>query len=161
FDGPADSVRVPVVPPKRDCKPFQEVLVELAGRLKFPAFVNADGSRKFRDYPDFIVNFQTEPGSGQGFLIGWRGKDGSEAIVGEPNPRQWEMYAKNNCVYHYRMPPECQYMRNWNEQYHQWAQRMKLRRQSDPIMIQIYAEVLQRFRLAARGTWPSPRRTPA
>ena len=30
FDGPTDSVRVPVVPPKGECKPFQEVLVELA-----------------------------------------------------------------------------------------------------------------------------------
>ena len=105
FDGPADSVRVPVVPPTGECKPFQDVLVELAGRLRFPAFVNPDGSRKFRDYADFIVNFETEPGSGQGFLIGWRGKDGDKALVGEPNPRQWEMYAKNNCVYHYRMPP--------------------------------------------------------
>src|SRR5437870_4594135 len=29
FDGPVDSVRVPVVPPKGQCKPFQEVLIEL------------------------------------------------------------------------------------------------------------------------------------
>ncbi len=36
FDGPIDSVRVPVVPPKGECKPFQEVLIELASRLKFP-----------------------------------------------------------------------------------------------------------------------------
>jgi len=27
FDGPVDAVRIPVVPPKGDCKPFQEVLV--------------------------------------------------------------------------------------------------------------------------------------
>ena len=33
FDGPTDSVRIPVVPPKGECKPFQEVLIELAGRL--------------------------------------------------------------------------------------------------------------------------------
>ena len=39
FDGPIDSVRVPVVPPKGECKPFQEVLVELGTRLKLPAFV--------------------------------------------------------------------------------------------------------------------------
>ncbi|TAK43481.1 MAG: formate dehydrogenase, partial [Betaproteobacteria bacterium] len=29
FDGPVDAVRVPVVPPTGDCKPFQEVLIEL------------------------------------------------------------------------------------------------------------------------------------
>jgi anaerobic selenocysteine-containing dehydrogenase len=50
FDGPMDSVRVPVVPPLGKCKPFQDVLVELASRLKFPAFTNADGTRKFADY---------------------------------------------------------------------------------------------------------------
>jgi anaerobic selenocysteine-containing dehydrogenase len=160
FDGPVDSVRVPVVPPLGECKPFQDVLVELAGRLEFPAFVREDGSRRFRDYADFIVNFETEPGSGQGFLIGWRGKDGSKALVGEPNPDQWKMYADNNCVFHQPMPESMQYMRNWNQGYHEWAQQMKLRRHPDPIMIQIYAEVLQRFRLAAKGRGPSSRRPP-
>lgn len=38
FDGLVDSVRVPVVPPTGECRPFQEVLVELGGRLKLPAF---------------------------------------------------------------------------------------------------------------------------
>jgi len=161
FDGPMDSVRVPVVPPKGECRPFQDVLVELAGRLKFPAFLNADGSRKFRDYADFIVNFETEPGSGQGFLIGWRGKNGDKSMVGEPNPRQWEMYAQNNCVFHYPLPAEHQYMRNWNQGYHEWAQRARLRRFADPIIIQLYAEVLQRFRLSALGKGPEKRRPPA
>ena len=158
FDGPADSVRVPVLPPRGECKPFQDVLVELAGRLHLPAFctANADGSlsRKYRDYADFIVRYETEPGSGQGFLMGWRGRDGRQALLGEPNPRQWEMYAKNNCVFHYAMPPEHQYMRNWNRGYGEWAQKMKLRRHPDPIMIQLYGEVLQRFRLAAQGKRP-------
>ena len=46
FDGPVDSVRVPVLPPTGQCKPFQEVLIELASRLKFPAFTTpkADAS---------------------------------------------------------------------------------------------------------------------
>ncbi len=160
FDGPIDSVRVPVVTPAGECKPFQDVLVELAGRLKFPAFVNKDGAAKFKDYADFVINFETEPNSGQGFLIGWRGKDGSKALVGEPNPDQWKKYAENNCVFHQPMPEELQYMRNWNQGYHEWAQQMKLRRHPDPIMIQIYAEVLQRFRLAAKGKGPSARRPP-
>jgi len=151
FDGPVDSVRVPVLPVTGECKPFQEVLVELASRLKFPAFVNADGSRKFRDYPDFIVNYETAPGSGIGFLSGWRGKDGSQSMRGEPNPRQWEMYAANNCVHHHKLPPELQYMRNWNEGYMRWTQSVGLRRDRDPIVIHLYSEFLQRFRLAAQG----------
>ena len=160
FDGPIDSVRVPVVPPSGECRPFQDVLIELAGRLEFPAFVTAEKKPRFRNYADFIVNFETEPGSGQGFLIGWRGKAGDKALVGEPNPGQWEKYAQNNCVFHHPMPESMQYMRNWNQEYHEWAQRMKLRRHPDPIMIQIYAEVLQRFRLAAKGKGPSARRPP-
>ena len=151
FDGPVDAVRVPILPPKGECKPFQEVLIELAGRLKLPAFTKPDGTRKFRDYPDFIVNFQTAPDSGQGFLTGWRGENGDKSMVGAPNPKQWEMYAKNNCVHQHHLPPEHTYMRNWNQGYHDWAVAAKLRRFGDPIMIQLYAEVLQRFRLAARG----------
>ena len=160
FDGPADSVRVPVLEPKGECRPFQDVLVELAGRLKLPAFTHADGTRRFKDYADFIVNFETEPGSGQGFLIGWRGKDGDQALLGAPNPRQWERYAENNCVFHYAMPLEHQYMRNWNQGYNEWAVRMKLRRHPDPVVIAIYAEVLQGFRLAAQGRGPAKRRPP-
>jgi anaerobic selenocysteine-containing dehydrogenase len=151
FDGPVDSVRVPVLPPTGQCRPFQEVLIELASRLAFPAFVNADGSRKFKDYPDFIVRFETEPGSGIGFLSGWRGESGEEFLKGAPNPAQWEKYADNNCVYHYRLPPSYQYMRNWNKGYMDWAQRVRMRRFNEPILIQLYSEVLQTFRLAALG----------
>lgn len=154
FDGPVDSVRIPVVPPKGECKPFQEVLVELASRLKFPAFTTAEGGRKFRDYPDFIVNYETAPGSGIGFLAGWRGKGGEKSMRGEPNPKQWEMYAQNNCVFHYEMPPEHQYMRNWNRGYMDWAQKAGIRRDSDAIVIHIYSEFLQGFRRAAQGKRP-------
>ncbi|VWC88564.1 molybdopterin oxidoreductase family protein [Burkholderia contaminans] len=151
FDGPVDSVRVPVVPPTGECKPFQEVLIELASRLKFPAFTTADGQRKFRDYPDFVINFQTAPDSGTGFLIGWRGKDGDKAVVGEPNPDQWKRYAENNCVYHHRLPEPLQYMRNCNGPYMQWAVDNGMRKFGVPIVIQLYSDVMQKFRLAAQG----------
>jgi len=151
YDGPVDSVRIPVVPPKGDCKPFQEVLIELGSRLKLPAFTKDDGSRKFRDYPDFVVNYETTPGSGIGFLAGWRGKGGEKFMRGEPNPKQWEMYEKNNCVFHYELPKSYQYMRNWNQGYLEWAKRHSLTRYAEPINIHIYSEVLQKFRLAAQG----------
>lgn len=151
FDGPVDSVRVPVVPPTGECKPFQEVLIELAGRLKLPAFTTPAGGRKFRDYPDFIVNFQTAPESGVGFLIGWRGEDGDKALVGEPNPRQWEEYAKHNCVYRYALPESLQYMRGCNGPYLQWAVEKGFRKFGEPIVIQLYSDVMQKFRLAAQG----------
>jgi anaerobic selenocysteine-containing dehydrogenase len=143
-----------VLPPKGECRPFQEVLIELASRLKFPAFTTAEGHRKFKDYPDFIVNYETAPGSGIGFLTGWRGKNGEKSMRGEPNPNQWEMYAKNNCFHHETLPPSYQYMRNWNKGYMQWAQQAGLRRDNDPIVIHIYSEFLQSFRLAAQGKRP-------
>ncbi|MGD8265643.1 MAG: molybdopterin oxidoreductase family protein [Chromatiales bacterium] len=151
FKGPVDSVRIPVVEPKGDCKPFQEVIVELGSRLKLPAFTNADGTRKYRDYPDFIINYETAPGSGIGFLAGWRGKDGTKSFKGEPNPRQWEMYEKNNCFFHYELPKSYQYMRNWNKGYLEWARGHGMTRYAEPITIHLYSEVLQKFRLAAQG----------
>ena len=151
FDGPVDAVRIPVVPPTGDCKPFQEVLIELATRLKLPAFVTKDGKRKFRDYPDFIVNYETEAGSGIGFLAGWRGKGGEKSLIGEPNPRQWEMYEQHNCVFHYELPRSYQYMRNWNQGYLEWSRANRITRYAEPILIHLYSEVLQRFRAAAQG----------
>jgi anaerobic selenocysteine-containing dehydrogenase len=157
YDGPVDSVRIPVVPPRGECKPFQEVLIELGSRLRLPAFVKEDGSRKFRDYPDFVINYETSPGSGIGFLAGWRGKGGEKFLKGEPNPRQWEMYQKNGCVYHYRLPRSYQYMRNWNKGYLEWARAHGMTRYVEPITLHLYSEVLQRFRLAAQGKWPGRR----
>jgi len=151
FEGPVDSVRIPVVPPKGDCKPFQEVLIELGSRLKLPAFVDDKGKRKYRDYPDFIINYETEKDSGIGFLAGWRGKGGEKFMKGEPNPNQWEMYEKNNCVFQYELPKSYQYMRNWNMGYLKWAQEHRLTRYAEPINIHLYSEVLQKFRLAAQG----------
>ncbi|MGQ9660414.1 MAG: sulfite dehydrogenase subunit SoeA [Thermochromatium sp.] len=154
FDGPVDAVRIPVLPPKGECKPFQEVLIELGSRLKLPAFTNADGSRKYRNYPDFIVNYETSPGSGIGFLAGWRGARGDQVLKGEPNPHQWEMYAQNDCVFHYELPRSYQYMRNWNKGYLHWARAHGMIRYAEPITLHLYSEVLQRFRLAAQGRYP-------
>ena len=149
FDGPVDSVRVPVLPPTGECKPFQEVLIELASRLKFPAFTTAEGARKYKDYPEFVVNFQPQPGIG--FLMGWRGKDGQDHLRGEPNPKQWEMYAKNNCVFQYHMPEGMHYMRNWNREYLDFAKEKGWRQKNDPVQLAIYSDTLQAFRLAAQG----------
>ncbi len=154
FEGPVDAVRIPILPPKGECKPFQEMLIELGSRLKLPAFVNADGSRKYRDYPDFIVNYETSPGSGIGFLAGWRGEDGDKSLKGEPNPNQWERYAEHGCVFQHELPHNYQYMRNWNKGYLHWARAHGLIRYAEPIILHLYSEVLQKFRLAAQGKRP-------
>jgi anaerobic selenocysteine-containing dehydrogenase len=149
FDGPVDSVRVPVVAPLGECKPFQEVLIELAGRLRFPAFTTAEGARRFRDYPDFIINFELDPGIG--FLMGWRGANGDKVLRGEPNPKQWEAYAHNNCVFQYHLPETMHYMRNWNREYLDFAKEHGWRQCNDPVQLALYSDTLQSFRLAAQG----------
>ena len=149
FDGPVDSVRVPVLPVTGECKPFQEVLIELASRLKFPAFTTAEGARKFKDYPEFVVNFQPQPGIG--FLMGWRGKDGESHLRGEPNPNQWAMYAKHDCVFQVHLPETMHYMRNWNREYLDFAKDKGWRQKNDPVQLAIYSDTLQSFRLAAQG----------
>jgi anaerobic selenocysteine-containing dehydrogenase len=151
FDGPVDSVRIPVVPPTGECRPFQDVLIELGARIGLPAFTAQDGKPRYRDYTDFVVNFETAPGSGMGFLIGWRGKDGDKALVGEPNPRQLEEYASHDCFYHHVLPESWQYMRNCNGPYLKWAAQNGLRKFDTPIVIQLYSDVMQKFRLAAQG----------
>ncbi|HTH80112.1 MAG TPA: molybdopterin oxidoreductase family protein, partial [Ramlibacter sp.] len=113
------------------------------------AFTKEDGTRKFTGYTDFIVNFQPQPGVG--FLMGWRGENGTEHLRGAPNPKQWEMYAANNCVFHYEMPKDMQYMRNWNRAYLDFAQAKGWRQKNDPVQLAIYSDCLQSFRLAAQG----------
>ena len=151
YDGPVDSVRIPVLPPTGECRPFQEVLIELAGRLGLPRFINEDGSRKYQNYPDFIINYETASGSGIGFLSGWRGIDGDKSLKGEPNPHQWDKYAANNCFHHYRMPEQHQYLRNFNRDYQQWAVEMGFLATIEPLTLNLYCEDLQHFKLAAEG----------
>jgi len=149
FDGPVDAVRTPVFPPSGECRPFQEVLIELASRLKFPAFTTAAGERRFKDYPDFVVNFETQPGIG--FLAGWRGADGSQHLRGAPNPQQWAMYEKNGGFFQYHLPEHMQYMRQWNRPYLDFAKGMAWRQRNDPVPLALYSDALQSFRLAALG----------
>ncbi len=162
FDGPVDSVRIPVVPPTGECKPFQEVLVELASRLKFPAFTTRRGQRaSSRTIPDFVVNFEPQPGVG--FLMGWRGKDGTEHLRGAPNPKQWEMYAKNNCVFQYHMPESMHYMRNWNRAYLDFAKDKGWRQKNDVIQLALYSDTLQTLppRRAGQDDGPAAARASA
>ena len=96
-----------------------------------------------------MVNFEHKPGIG--FLMGWRGKDGASHLKGEPNPKQWEMYARNNCVFHYKLPAEMQYMRNWNRAYLDFGMEHGFRQKNDVVQLVLYSDTLQSFRLAARG----------
>jgi anaerobic selenocysteine-containing dehydrogenase len=86
-DGPADSIRQPVIAPNRDVRPFQDVLIELGARLGLPAFVDATGAPRFpAGYKDYIALHERSPGIGP--LAGWRGENGDQAGKGAPIRRR-------------------------------------------------------------------------
>lgn len=152
-DGPADSIRQPVIAVDRDVRPFQDVLIDLAVRLRLPAFVTTDGSPRFPGgYKDYIALHERRPGVGP--LAGWRGEAGADHGRGAPNPRQLQRYVENGCFWKYELPPEQRYYKHANKAYLEGAVSMGLIDNAEPIVLQLYVEPLQRFRLAAQGHGP-------
>jgi anaerobic selenocysteine-containing dehydrogenase len=146
-EGPGDAIRQPVLAPDRDVRPFQDVLIELGARLGLPGFVDADGSPKFKGgYADYIVNHERKPGIGP--LMGWRGADG------KPNPEQLQRYIENGCFWRGHLPDEALYYKHANKAYLEAAQRMGFVDSTEQIVLQLYAEPLQKFRRAAQGHGP-------
>jgi len=156
-DAAADAIRHPILPLDRDVRPWQDVLVDLATRLKFPAFVTPDGEKKFAGYTDFIVNYERAPGIG--FLGGFRGKDGEKSLRGEPNPNQWQDYIKAESFFAHHWPENQRWMRGVNRDYLQAAADAAFIPKPDPIIAQLYSEPLQKFRLAGQGLYDGPQPT--
>ena len=156
-DAAADAIRHPILPLDRDVRPWQDVLVELATRLKFPAFINTEGERKFAGYTDFIVNYERAPGIG--FLGGFRGTDGEKSLRGEPNPNQWQDYIKAESFFAHHWPENQRWMRGVNRDYLQAAADAAFIPKAEPIIAQLYSEPLQKFRLAGQGLYAGPQPT--
>jgi anaerobic selenocysteine-containing dehydrogenase len=149
-DCAADAIRQPVVTPDRDVRPFQDVLLDLGARLGLPGLVDASGAAKYpRGYAQYIVEHERAPGVG--LLAGWRGADGAQAGIGAPNPAQLERYAENGCYWHYEIPAAGRYYKMANRDYLDWAKALGFVGSTRPIVLEFYAETLQRFRLAAQG----------
>ncbi|MCP1675286.1 anaerobic selenocysteine-containing dehydrogenase [Natronocella acetinitrilica] len=153
-DAVCDAIRAPVLEVDRDVRPWQEVLVELAGRLGFPAFVDDQGQAKYSGYTDFITRWEKAPGIG--FLGGFRGEDGEAALRGEPNPDQWQRYIDNQCFYRHELPPHMRFYRFANQDYLRWAKEVGFNPVDTPIVMELYSETLQRFRQAGRGLYDGP-----
>ncbi|MGH8496772.1 MAG: molybdopterin oxidoreductase family protein [Gammaproteobacteria bacterium] len=149
-DGPADAIRQPVFSPDRDVRPFQDVLIELGARLELPAFTEDNGKPKYPGgYPDYLVNHERSNGIGP--LAGWRGPEGRSEGRGAPNPEQLERYVANQCYWQQLLPPEQRYFKHANAAYLAYATKMGWIGAPEPVVLQIYSEPLQRFRLAAQG----------
>ncbi|WP_298169346.1 molybdopterin oxidoreductase family protein [Acidithiobacillus sp.] len=153
-DAICDSIRHPILQPDRNVRPWQEVMVDIASRLKFPAFTKENGEPRFTGYKDFIINYERAPGIG--FLAGWRGADGNSHLRGEPNPNQWDRYIENQGFFKYHLPESMAFYRFGNKDYLELAQRVGFNPTADPIVIELYSETFQRFRLAGQGLYDGP-----
>lgn len=153
-DSAIDAIRHPVVDSReqregRDVRGFQSVLIELGARLGLPGLVHEDGSPRYRDYADYIVRHERAPGVG--LLAGWRGEHGELEAKGPPNPQQLERYIENGGYWRSPVPEHARYFKMANRGYLDWAQKMGFIGHAEPIVLQLYSEILQKFRLAAQG----------
>ena len=155
-DRAADAIRHPVLEAAaqregRDVRGFQSVLLDLGARIGLPALVREDGTPRYSDYADYIVNHERAPGVG--LLAGWRG-DGSQHGKGSPNPKQLDRYRENGGFWHADVPASGRYFKMANRDYLQWSQGMGFIARAEPVVLELYSETLQKFRLAAQGHGP-------
>ena len=157
-DGASDAIRHPVFDPAtqpdadgrpRDVRGFQSVLIDLGARLGLPGLVNEDGTPRYRDYADYIQRHERMPGVG--LLAGWRGEHGDAQAKGAPNPDQLQRYMQHDSFWHAEIPLEARYYKMANRAYLDWAHALGFIPNAQPIVLQLYSETLQAFRLAAQG----------
>ncbi|MGH8050784.1 MAG: molybdopterin oxidoreductase family protein [Arenimonas sp.] len=148
-DCAADAIRHPVFQPDRDVRGFQSVLIDIGARLKLPALLDEYGEPKYRDFEDYILNHERAPGVG--LLAGWRGEHGDQNGKGQPNPDQLEQYKKHGGFWHSPVPDNARYYKMANSDYLQWATMKGFIVKPDQVVLQLYSETLQKFRLAAQG----------
>ena len=149
-DGAADAIRQPVVEPDRDVKPFQDALLELGVRLGFPGMVDDDGNAKYPGgYSDYIQNHMRNAKVGP--LAGFRGLDGAPPLTGPAQPEQLQKYIDNGCYFRHELSPQQRYYKFANWDYLTFANDAGWIGHAEPIVMQLYSEPLQKFRLAAQG----------
>ena len=149
-DGASDAIRQPVCAPDRDVRPFQDVLLDLGCRLKLPGLVDASGAAKYPGgYAQYMIEHERAPGVG--LLAGWRGRDGDKSGVGEPNPAQLDAYKTHQCHWEAKVPDAGRYYKMANRDYLAWAKSLGFVASTEAIVLELYSERLQKFRLAAQG----------
>ncbi|MFY0647188.1 molybdopterin oxidoreductase family protein [Sulfitobacter geojensis] len=149
-DAAADAIRWPVVEPDRNVKGFQSALCDLGAKLGLPGFVNEDGTQKYADYADYIINHERRPGIGP--LAGWRmGEKGLQSGRGGVNEGQIDNYIENGGFFVEHIPDGANYYKPWNMKYQEWALGMGLFDSPQPYLFSLYVEPMRKFQLAAEG----------
>jgi anaerobic selenocysteine-containing dehydrogenase len=147
--GPADAIRIPVLRPDRDVRPFQDVLIDLAGRLGLEDFADSSGRPLYCSYADYIVRHERAPGIGP--LAGFRGADARGIGTGSSNEDQLRRYVENGSFWMHELPAEQLYFKHANRAYLAGAKAMGFIASDAQIVLSLYCETLQKFRLAGEG----------
>ncbi len=146
----ADAIRQPVVQPDRDVRAFQDVMIDLGHRLGLPGMTLEDGGARYPGgYPDYLVHHERKPGIGS--LAGWRNEDGSGQGRGAPNDDQLARYIENGCFWELHLAEDQLFYKHANRAYLDLAHSLGFIDSTAPIVMQLYSEEIQRFRLAAEG----------
>ncbi|MDA0998123.1 MAG: transglutaminase-like cysteine peptidase, partial [Proteobacteria bacterium] len=115
-----------------------------------PGMAKEDGTPRYPGgYADYIVNHERAPGIGP--LAGWRGADGQSHGKGAVNPAQLQRYIENGCFWSHHLPEDQKFYKFANKAYLDWSADIGFIGKAEPIVLQVYSEVMQKFRLAARG----------
>ena len=136
-----------MIEPDRDVRGFQSVLLDIGARLGLPGTVNDDGSAKYSDYGDYIVNHQRKPGIGP--LAGFRGANGTSEGRGDVTRTNWTPISK--MAVSGTPDTEARYYKMANMAYQDFAADMGFCDNPQPYAFQTILETLQKFRLAAEG----------
>ena len=131
-----------------DVRPFQDVLIDLGARLGLPGLTNEDGAKNIPAATrNILSSTSARPASACCRLAAGRQPQRRR----EPNPRQLDVYKANNCYWHAPVPAAGRYYKMANRDYLNWAKSLGFVGSTDAIVLELYSERLQTFRLAAQG----------
>ena len=149
-DGPADAIRQPVVAPDRDVRPFQDVLIELGARLGLPGFVDAGRraalSRRLRR-----LHRQPRAHARRRPARRLARRRRRRAGRGRAQPAPARALHRQRLLLAARAAAGAALLQARQPRLSRTATAMGLIDSAEPIVLQLYGEPLQRFRLAAQG----------
>ena len=139
------------VEPDRDVRPFQDVLIDLGARLGLPAFVDEDGApalsrRLSRLHGQPRAQARHRPARRLA-----RRRTATSMARARRTRTSSSATSTNGCFFSQPIPAEARYFKHANQAYLDFAEQIGLIDGTAPIILQLYSEPLQRFRLAARG----------
>ena len=145
--------------PDRDVRPFQDVLLDLGARLGLPGMTDAGRQPQISKW----LRRLSRPSRAQARdRHAWPAgaADGSEHGRGPPNPDQLERYIEHGCFWQDELAPEASATSSTpTGPISTMRCAMGFIDRAAPITLQLYSEVLQKFRLAAQGAaGPQPPR---